>query len=202
MADGAVPPDAAQVSALDLRAGAADHDPAGVGADRLPGVRRPADPHQDAAGPVRAAPQMDGPGGIRGRDRGLQPAARPGLHAARDLLRVAAAAPSRRPGRRHRVHRAGIDRHPGPGRAVPEQVPAAVGAGRGSRGRGCGPGGGHPRRGQPHRPELETPQPDPALADLPDRGCCRRRDAGRVAGPGHPGLRGVRTGDTAGRRPP
>ena len=72
-----------------------------------------------------------------------------------------------------------------------EHIPAAVGAGRGSGRGGCGPGGGHPRGGRPHRPKLATPRPDPALADLPHRGGGRRRDAGRVAGPGHPGLRNV-----------
>ena len=43
---------------------------------------------------------------VRGRDRGVQPAARPGVDAARDLLRLAGRAARRRARRRRRVHRA------------------------------------------------------------------------------------------------
>ena len=65
-----------------------DHH-ARMGADRLHRLRRPAGAHRAAARALRRAPPLAGRAHVRGRDRGLQPAAGPGVDAARDPLRVA-----------------------------------------------------------------------------------------------------------------
>ena len=64
---------------------------------------------------------------VRGRDRGHQPPARPGLDAAGDLLRVAAARSCRGARRRARLHRPGADRHPRAGGPLPGHVAARRG---------------------------------------------------------------------------
>jgi len=144
--------------------------------------------------------------GVRGRDRGLQPAARPGVHPAGDLLRLAAPRPSRRAGRRGRVHHARAGRDPGFVRAVPGRLPAAVGARRRSRRRGGRPGGCRAGGVVAARPELAGTCADDALGGLPaGRSGFGRHDRG-VAGADPGGLRRDRTGRPApasspGRRP-
>ncbi len=67
-------------------------DRARVGPDRLHRLRRAARAHRAVSRAVRAAPRAGSTErAVRARDRRHQPAARPGLDAARDLLRVAAA---------------------------------------------------------------------------------------------------------------
>jgi hypothetical protein len=144
--------------------------------------------------------------GVRGRDRGLQPAARPGVHPAGDLLRLAAPRSPRRAGRRGRVHRARAGRDPGPVRAVPGRFPAAVGARRRSRRRGRRPGGRRTGGLVAARPELAGTRKPGALGGLPaGRSGFGRHDRG-VAGADPGGLRRDRAGRPApasspGRRP-
>ena len=136
---------------------------------------------------------MAGGAGVRGRDRGLQPAARPGVHPAGDLLRLAAPRPPRRPGRRGRVHRARAGRDPGPVGAVPGRFPAAVGARRRGRRRGRRPGGRRAGGLVAARSELAGTRAHGALGGLPaGRGGLGRHDRG-MAGAGPAGLRRDRT---------
>ena len=86
--------------------------PEGVGADRLHRVRRPARAHRAAAQLCVDDQAVAGRAGVRGRHRRLQPAARPGLHPAGDLLRLAGPRPGGRAGRWRRVHPARADRDP------------------------------------------------------------------------------------------
>src|SRR6266550_2620625 len=69
---------------------------------------------------------MAGGGRVRGRDRRLQPAARPGLDRTGDLVRVAGPRQARRAGRRRGVHRAGPDRHSRAVGLVPGHLTANV----------------------------------------------------------------------------
>ena len=119
---------------------AADHpgravvrrDRAGVGADRLHRLRRPARSHGAVARAVRGAAAMARRRPVRAGDRRDQPAARARLHAAGDLLRVAAA--------RHARERCsagcasslpGLVADPRTVGAVPVGLAAALAAGRG-----------------------------------------------------------------------
>ena len=116
--------------------------------------------------------------GVRGRDRGVQPAAGAGVHPTGDLLRLAGPRPGRRTGRRRRVHRPRPDPHPRPGGAVPARRPADGGEGRrGGRrrrgGRGRGPGRRRPDpAGLAPRAGAEQPRPVDAV---PGRRSGRRR---------------------------
>ena len=83
-----------------------------MGPHRVHRVRRPARAYRAATAAVRPGPGLAGGGRVRGWGRGRQPAARPGLHPARDLLRVAAAGRGRSTGRRPVLHRARPDRDP------------------------------------------------------------------------------------------
>jgi hypothetical protein len=147
-----------------------------------------------------------GRAGVRGRDRGLQPAARPGVHPAGDLLRLAAPRPPRRAGRRGRVHRARAGRDPGPVGAVPGRFPAAVGARRRGRCRGRRSGGRRAGGLVAARPELARTRKPGALGGLPaGRSGVGRHHRG-VAGADPGGLRRDRAGRPApasapGRRP-
>ena len=105
-----------------------------------------------------------------------------------------------RAGRRGRVHRARADRHPGPGRAVPGRLAAALGARRrrGRRGRrpgGRGPGGHRPCCGASWQRRRQT-RP---LAGLPGRRGRRGGHPRALAGAGPARLRGDRAGGAAGR---
>jgi len=78
---------------LSRRASIAVDGAAGVGPDRLHRVRRAALAHPAASAAVRGTARLAGRARVRGRDRRLQCAPRAGLHAAGDLLRLAAARP-------------------------------------------------------------------------------------------------------------
>src|SRR4051795_5263283 len=65
--------------------------PAGVGSDRVHRLRRAARAYRAAARAVRHAATVAAGARVRGRDRGDQPAARAGVDADGDLLRLAAA---------------------------------------------------------------------------------------------------------------
>ena len=116
--------------------------------DRVHRLRRSARAHRAAAAAVRGAQAVAGRAGVRGRHRGMQPAARAGLDRAGHLLRLAGPRPCGRAGRAG-LHPARAGLHPGAVRAVPGGHAAAVGEGRrsrsgrcGGRGRGPGPGPG------------------------------------------------------------
>ena len=79
-------------------------DRARVDAHRVRRLRRAAGAHRAAARAVRRAPRVDRGARVRGRARGVQPAARPGLDAAGDLQRVAGRRPGRCRRRRARLH--------------------------------------------------------------------------------------------------
>ena len=85
---------------------------------------------------------------LRGRGRGLQPAAGPGLDAARDLLRLARSRPRRRARRRPLLHRSRPHPDPRARRALP-RLAAAVGPRRGRRRRRRGRGGRRAGRLEP-----------------------------------------------------
>ena len=121
----------------------ARHDRQGVGPHRLHRVRRAAHAHRHAASPGRRARGMDRRDRIRGCHRGDEPLAGAGIDAARHLLRLAAARPSRRAGGRRLLHLPGVGDHHRAGRAVPRLQPTDLGEGRRARGRG---GGGARRR--------------------------------------------------------
>ena len=164
-------------------AGAARDGSAGMGPDRLHRLRRAARAHQAAAPAVRRAQGLAGRPRVRGRHRRLQPDARPGLHPAGHLLRLAAPRARWRPDRRRRVHHPRPDRHPRPVRAVRGRFPAAVGARRrGRRGRRRARRRG-PGRLVAARPQLAQPRLRRPLARLPRRRARRRRDHRRLAGP-------------------
>ena len=109
---------------------------------------------------------------LRGRDRGVQPAARPGVDAARDLLGVAGRGRRRRDRRRRRVHRSRAGRHPRPRRVVPRGLTAELGARRGSGGRRRGRRSRRPRRDRTRPAELGS-----ACASRAGDGCCTQRSA-------------------------
>ena len=125
-----------------------------VGPHRRDRLRWPAGAHRAAARPVRTPPGLAAGIGVRRRRRGDEPAARAGIHPARDLLRLAAAGLAWRDHRRRLLHRARPDRDHRLVRAVPGRAPAAVGGrGRGGRRRGRA-GGRDPRRHRPVASEL------------------------------------------------
>ena len=100
---------------------------------------------------VRAAQGLDPRRRVRGRDRGVQPAARAGLDPARDVLRRPG---GRRAGRvrgRRRLHPPGAGRDPRAGGAVPVVLAAGLGAGGRRRGRR------RRRRGRGARPRSTWP---------------------------------------------
>ena len=112
----------------------------------------------------------------------MQPAARSGVDAARDLLRVAAARACRRARRRARVRRARARADPRAGGAVSRRLAARLGARRGCRSRSRGRGGRGARRSGPRPGELEAHAddgPPRSLAALPRR----RRGAAATLGP-------------------
>src|SRR5439155_886228 len=97
--------------------------------------------HRAAAPALCRPPRLAGRPGVRGRGGRVQPAARPGVDAAGDLLRVAGTRPGRRAPRRYRLHPPGAGGDPRARRAVPHRH--ATGVGQGCRGRrGCCGGGG------------------------------------------------------------
>ena len=122
---------------------------------------------------------------VRARDRRHQPAARPGLHAARDLLRVAAARRPRRAARRRLLHRSRARGDPRAVGAVSAGIAARVGArrrpwSRRRGGRRCGAGG--PRRGRTDLAARGSPAAPRRRARLRTRRRDRRRRrAGAVA---------------------
>ncbi len=89
------------------------HGPTRVGKDRRHRLRWAARAYLAVAAAGRRPASLAGPGGVRGSYRCLQPAARPGLDTARDLLRLPRCRPARRSGWRPRLHRpGGCMRHP------------------------------------------------------------------------------------------
>ena len=131
---------------------------------------------------------MAGRTGDRGRDRGLQPAAGPGVHPAGDLLRLADPRPSRRAGRRGGVHRARAGRDPGLVGAVPDRLSAAVGARRRGRRRSGRPRGRRAGGLVATRAELAGTRANGALGGLPAGRGRRGRHDRAMAGADPAGL--------------
>ncbi len=100
--------------------------------------------------------RMDQTRGVRGRHRRHEPAARAGVDAAVDLLRVATARAARSDHRWTVLHRARPDPDPGAGCPVPERSSAARGQGCGGRSRRSCRRRGRPRGVGPGAGELET----------------------------------------------
>ena len=154
------------------------HHRRAVGTDRLHRIRRPARAHRVAARPVRRTQAVDQPARVRGRHRGVQPAARPGIDPARHLLRLARRRPAGSDRRWRRVHRARARAHPRPRRAVPRRRAAHLGPRRRGR-RGCR--GRRGRGARRHRPRSTERHPcDGAVAVGALRAA--RRHRGRNAG--------------------
>ena len=143
-------------------------DRTGVGPDRLHRVRRAARARRAVPRAVRDTPGMVDRRSVRAGDRGDEHPARTGIHAACDLLRVAAARPQGRTHRRPGLHPARPRDDPCAVGAVPRGIAARMDTGRrdGSRRRGCACRG--QRRAGRRAPDLEThgrrtAAPHPAL---------------------------------------
>ena len=178
------------------------HGGSRMGADRLRRLRRAAGSHLAAPPPrrrrARGGSQADG---VRGRGRGLQPAAGPGLDAARDSLRTPRPRRRRRGRRRARVHRARARADPRALGALPRVVAADVDSRRRRR-RGGGRGRGRrARRLGPGAAELGASRGPGAAALARLRGGGRRGggDRGSLGRRGAPGVRCVRAASCAGR---
>ncbi len=164
-----------------------------MGAHRLHRLRRASHAHKTVTPALRGTARLDRRRRIRGRDRGVQPAARSRVHPTGDLLRVAAAWPARRARRRRGVHRPGADRHPRPRRPVLRERPTEVGPRRRGRRRRRGRGRRGAGRVEPRAVQLGAAQPPPALGGLPARRRCCGRDHRPLARAGAARLRPDRT---------
>ncbi len=151
-------------SMVGRRAGAAEDRPARVGADRHDRVRRPSRAHRIAARADDRPARLDDRARVRGRQRDVPAAARPGLDADEHLLRVERPRHPGRAGRRARVHPAGArhhardrgDRAAGRPARVGERHRAGSGGGRGG---GGGAGRAAARRGEPARARAVRREP-------------------------------------------
>ena len=120
------------------------------------GLRWSAGAHLTLAAAVRRRSRPAERARLRGRGRCDEPAARPRLYSARDLLRLAAEGTARRSRRRAVLHRSRAADDPAAVGAVPRYGPAALGARRRCRRGRRGAGGRSERRGQVGAAELDS----------------------------------------------
>ena len=146
-----------------------------MGSDRRHGLRGPAGAHRAVAPPLRGSAWVDRASGVRGRDRGLQPAAGTCVDAARDPLRLARARPARRARGRARVHPARAPDHSRAFGALPGELAAALRARGRSRSRGGCRGRGGSGRLEPRARQPQALSQPGAVGAVPDR---RRRGGG------------------------
>ena len=117
-------------------------------------IRRSARPHRAAAQALRGTTRLAVGRRVRRRRRHHQPAARPRIDPAHDLLRLAPRRPGRRDSRRRLFHRARPHRDLGPVGAVSGRPPAALGRRSSRRRRRGRPSGRCPSRPQPRPGQL------------------------------------------------
>lgn len=124
-------------------------------------VRRSPRPHRAVPGSLRDSTQVDRRRAVRGRDSRYEFAARAGVDAAGDLLRLATARGAGRAGGRGRFRRPGSGRDHRARGSLSRLGSSDLGAGGGGGGRRRGCGGRAARRHRSHSIELAARPGDP-----------------------------------------